>query len=182
MNAFRSYFVLGGVDPFGLATAGNVSQCIVRCEDDCGRRYWPSPWNPWFVGCIAGCKSGCHGEEFNLESYIDYSMSDDYKAKLTCICGAVEVGDVILPPFAPIAVLDCACEVFTSIANHGTDRHTAGSQLMPIIHATDCYLDLISLGGRFPRNVTEIWDRMLVLIEEGNMWGRPDQDCSARGA
>ena len=179
MNLARAYIVLSGLDPSGLAAVRNVSQCIISCENDCGdRRYWPSPWNPWFVGCVVGCRSGCNGEDFNLGSYIHYSMSDQYKTRLTCLCGLVEGGDLLLPPNAPLAVLDCACEIFTNIVNRHADPNAPASHLLTIIQATDCQLDLLGIGGRFRGNVVEILDRIAIIIEESYQWGNPKLDCS----
>ncbi|PHS02287.1 MAG: hypothetical protein COA78_21630 [Blastopirellula sp.] len=186
-SLYGMYFALKGVDPNGnriMVFGDPIMDCIHGCESHCAMRF--PRWYQWhlFAGCVAGCQSGCNDEDFTPCSYIKYSMSEKYKAKLTCICGAVEIGDFFSDGFAPIAVLDCACEVFTSLNNGCSDPNAPGYSIMQAIHATDCFLDVLSSGGKFIsplEGIMDTLDKILIVVEEAYQWGNGKMDCSIEG-
>ena len=158
-------------DPSGLWVVDR-SSCIADCEDDCATRFYPSPWNPWFVGCVAGCGPGCDGKDFSLCSYVN-GWPDSYKESLQCACGLLAIGDMLPLSGVPGAVLgglDCACSVVAAIQESCRGGLEPGV-LMAVLAGLDCAVDIIGAGTNDPSagpTFQAIMDAMILFFQNGH--------------
>jgi len=86
-------------------------------------------------------------------------MSNRYKDGIGCLCGVVEVLDLVFPPNRIVATADCICEFLTGIIN-SCDSGSWG--ILPV-HIADCAIDIAGVAG-VPG--LEWYDRLLVSVHD----------------
>jgi hypothetical protein len=159
------------LDPRGHSvykSSDTYADCVRKCEDDCYRQYvegwywYPGMWAS-FTGCANGCKSGCDNEDFTFCSYLNH-WDDCYKDKLTCLCDAIEVADLLMdlatiaaPVLgsigAVISALDCSCDVVTAM-QYSCSRPQNEKNVLAIVGAP-----FLSCVGTFIQGIDPDWAR-----------------------